>query len=197
MSMTTRGLLAIVAIAACSHTPPAETAPKPDPIASFETVKAVLQSPRCVNCHPDGDRPTQGDDSHLHLQLVVRGPQGKGAPGLACTTCHGLANLPASYGPHMPPGTSEGWRLPPPEEKMTFAGRSSKALCEQLKDPKQNGGKTMAQLIDHVEHAPLVLWGWNPGYGRAHVTISHEEFVKAFRAWAAAGAPCATTVASR
>jgi hypothetical protein len=190
--------LFLAAAFACAHEPPPSAAPaKPDPAAAFETVKAVLQSPRCVNCHPDGDRPTQGDDMHTHQQFVVRGPEGKGAPGLACTTCHGLANPPDSYGPHMPPGTAEGWRLPTPEQRLVFAGRSSKALCEQLKDPKQNGGKDLAGLIEHVEHAPLVLWGWSPGYGRAKVSISHEEFVAAFKAWAAAGAPCATAVASR
>ena len=97
----------------------------------------------------------------------------------------------------MPPGVSEGWHLPPPEQRMVFAGRSSRALCEQLKDPKQNGGKDMVAMLDHVEHAPLVLWGWDPGYGRAKVSVPHEEFVTAFKTWAAEGAPCATKVANR
>jgi hypothetical protein len=191
-------LLPLFAVIACAHeAPPAPAAAKPDPLAAFETVKTVLQSPRCVNCHPNGDRPTQGDDMHVHLQFVQRGPEGKGAPGLACATCHAAKNPPDSYGAHMPPGVSEGWKLPPPEQRMVFAGRSSRALCEQLKDPGQTGGKEMAKMIDHVENAPLVLWGWDPGFGRAKVGISHEEFVKAFKTWAAAGAPCAAAVASR
>jgi hypothetical protein len=176
---------------ACSHADTAPPAAKPDPLAAFETVKTVLQSPRCVNCHPTGDRPTQGDDSHIHPQFVTRGPDGKGAPGLACATCHAEANPPASYGAHMPPGVSTGWKLPPPEHKMVFAGMSSGALCEQLKDQQKNGGKDMAALFKHVSSDPLVLWGWSPGYGRAKVPIAHEELVRAFKTWMDAGAPCA------
>ena len=50
---------------------PAAAAPGPETaageaIAAFETVRTVLQSPRCVNCHPAGDVPLQDDDGHLH-----------------------------------------------------------------------------------------------------------------------------------
>jgi hypothetical protein len=197
-------LTAAFTAASCSHAqsspapaaPPATaaTAPAassaPGPVAAFETVRAVLQSPRCVNCHPTGDQPTQGDDSHRHLQFVQRGPEGRGAVGLACATCHGKANPPASYGAHMPPGVSTEWRLPPPQHRMVFAGLSSQALCRQLKDPKQNGGLNMAGLFHHVSSDPLVLWGWSPGEGRKPVPIAHQEFVRAFKEWADAGAPC-------
>jgi hypothetical protein len=74
---------------------------------------------------------------------------------------------------------------------MVFAGLSSAALCEQLKDPKQNGSKDMAALVHHVSADPLVLWGWSPGFGRAPVPVPHAEFVRAFKAWVDAGAPCA------
>jgi hypothetical protein len=191
--MNARAFVVLLAFG-CSHAEPAPTAAAPtapDAIASFETVRAVLQSPRCVNCHPTGDTPLQGDDGHVHLQFVQRGPDGNGAPGLACATCHAKANPPASYGPHMPPGVSTGWRLPPPEHRMVFAGLSSAALCEQLKDPKRNGGKDMAALVQHVSADPLVLWGWSPGFGRAMVTVPHAEFVRAFKTWIDAGAPCA------
>src|SRR5471032_297121 len=196
--MNARTLAFAAALAfACSHVEtPSESSAKPaggggDPLAAFETVKTVLQSPRCVNCHPTGDSPLQGDDSHVHPQFVTRGPEGKGAPGLACATCHALANTPASYGAHMPPGVSTGWRMPPPEHKMVFAGMASGPLCEQLKDAKRNGGKDMAALFKHVSSDPLVLWGWSPGYGRPPVPIAHDDFVKAFKTWMDAGAPCA------
>ena len=184
---------AALAAISCSHAPPPSSAASPaagDPVASFETVRAVLQSPRCVNCHPTGDQPTQGDDSHIHLQSVQRGPSGRGAVGLACATCHGKANPPDSYGAHMPPGVSTDWRLPPPEHRMVFAGRSSRELCLQLKDPRQNGGLDMAGLTHHIADDPLTRWGWSPGYGRKPVPIAHEEFVRAFKVWAGAGAPC-------
>jgi hypothetical protein len=183
------------ALAACSHAQsPAKStaaeAPAPAAVAAFETVRAVLQSPRCVNCHPTGDQPTQGDDSHVHQQFVQRGPEGRGAVGLACATCHGKANPPDSYGEHMPPGVSTGWRLPPPEHRMVFAGLSSRALCLQIKDRKQNGDKDMGALLHHVADDPLTRWGWSPGYGRKPVPVPHDDFVRAFKQWADAGAPC-------
>jgi hypothetical protein len=191
------GLAATVALAlSCSHpggpapTPAQAAAAPPQGAAAFETVKAVLQSPRCVNCHPAGDAPLQGDDSHVHRQNVQRGVDGEGVAGLSCAACHGQANPPPSYGPHAPPGVSTMWRLPPADTKMVFQGLGARSLCEQLKDPQRNGGKNMAELIEHVSADPIVLWGWNPGYGRKPVPIAHADFVAAVKAWAAAGAPC-------
>jgi hypothetical protein len=191
--------------AACSHAqePAAASgsasakAARPDAVAAFETVRAVLQSPRCVNCHPAGDQPLQGDDNHVHLQFVQRGPEGRGVSGLTCTTCHGKANPPDSYGEHMPPGVSSGWRLPPPENKMVFAGLSSRDLCEQIKDPKRNGGKDSAALFHHMSEDPITLWGWEPGYGRKPVPIPHDDFVRAFKTWQDAGEPCPSTPSAR
>jgi hypothetical protein len=97
----------------------------------------------------------------------------------------------------MPPGVSTGWRLPPPEHKMVFAGLGSAALCEQIKDPQRNGGKDMAALFHHVADDPLTLWGWSPGYGRKPVPIPHDEFVRAFKTWMDAGAPCARSQTAR
>ncbi len=178
----------------CSHpagqAAPSSTPTSRDPVASFEIVKAVLQSPRCVNCHPAGDAPLQGDDSHVHTQHVRRGPGGFGVAGLDCAACHGSANPPDSYGALAPPGVATGWHLPPPEMKMVFEGVGARALCEQLKDPERNGGKDMAALVRHVSADPLVLWGWSPGYGRKPVPIAHPDFVSAFKDWADAGAPC-------
>jgi hypothetical protein len=189
---------AVCLAAACSHAPPpsAEAASRPDPVASFEVVRAVLQSPRCVNCHPAGDAPTQGDDARVHAMFVRRGPEGRGEPGLACATCHGKQNPPDSYGPHVPPGVSSEWRLPPPQHPLVFAGLGSAALCAQLKDPKRNGGLTLDGLVHHVSGDPLVLWGWAPGFGRRPVPVTHEEFVRAFKAWVDGGAPCAPQAAS-
>jgi len=30
----------------------------------------VLQSPRCMNCHPNGDRPLQTDKNVVHAQKM-------------------------------------------------------------------------------------------------------------------------------
>ncbi len=158
-------------------------------LAAFDTVQAVLQHPRCQNCHIPGDAPLQFDEGSVHNQNVKRGPDGRGVPGLPCSTCHAAANPPASYGPHMPPGAPD-WHLPPPQRKMVFIGLSKADLCATVKDPKRNGGKDFAALDEHVSHDKLVLWGWNPGAGRAPVSVPHDAFVKSFETWLAGGAPC-------
>jgi len=158
-------------------------------LAAFATVQAVLQHPRCQNCHIPGDAPLQFDAGAAHAQNVRRGPDGKGAPGLPCATCHAAANPPASYGPHMPPGAPD-WHLPPPDRKMVFIGLSGAELCATIKDPRRNGNRDLAALLEHVSHDRLVLWGWDPGVGRAPVSVPHDAFVRAVKAWIAGGAPC-------
>jgi hypothetical protein len=158
-------------------------------VAAFATVQKVLQHPRCQNCHIPGDAPLQFDAGSAHQMNVQRGADGKGAAGLPCATCHGTANLPASYGEHMPPG-APNWHLPPPERKMVFIDLPPKDLCMRLKDIHGNGGKDLAALTEHVDKDQLVLWGWSPGIGRAPVGVAHDEFVAAFKTWANAGGPC-------
>jgi len=160
-----------------------------DGLAAFETVRAVLQHPRCQNCHIPGDAPLQFDAGLAHGQNVLRGPEGKGAAGLECSTCHAAQNPPDSFGPHTPPG-APNWHLPPPEHPMVFIGLSGHDLCKNLTNMKENGGKDLEALYQHVREDGLVLWGWKPGVGRAPVDVPHAEFVAAFRRWIDAGAPC-------
>ena len=152
--------------------------------AAFLEAYKVFMHPRCMNCHPSGDVPLQSDDSHLHAQNVKRGPDGKGLYALKCANCHQDANLP---GENMPPG-NPNWHLPKPEMPLVFQGKSPAELARQLKDPKQNGGKTLEQLVEHVTNDKLVLWGWEPGDGRTKPPLSHDEFAKKFREWVEKGA---------
>lgn len=167
----------------------ADRVSKKDGLRAFTTIQQVLQHPRCQNCHIPGNAPLQFDDGRTHAQHVVRGTDGKGIAGLHCSTCHGAANLPASYGAPAPPG-APNWHLPPERQKMVFKDLPAAQLCSVLKDPASNGGKTMEQLLEHVTHDKLVLWGWAPGGHRAAVPIPHGQFVAAFEAWKKAGAPC-------
>lgn len=153
--------------------------------AAFLASYRVLMHPRCMNCHPAGDAPLQGDDSHLHIQSVKRGPNGHGKYGMKCSACHQDTNLP---GANMPPGVPE-WHMPPPEMRLVFEGKSPGGLCRQLKDPRQNGGKTVEGVLDHLE-TPLVLWGWSPGDGRSTPPLSYAEFVQKMREWVNKGAAC-------
>jgi len=61
-------------------------------IALFQEAGKVIAHPRCMNCHPAGDSPTQTERMQPHLPLVVRGADGHGAPGMMCATCHHAAN---------------------------------------------------------------------------------------------------------
>jgi hypothetical protein len=190
-SWTLAGLLAGTALlgAGIVRTEAADANPKPAALAAFDTIQTVLQHPRCQNCHIPGDAPLQFDAGLTHAQNVKRGTDGHGAPGLPCSACHGEVNPPASYGAHMPPGAPK-WALPPADRKMVFINLPASELCANLKDTKRNGGKDLAALLEHVDHDKLVLWGWNPGVGRAPVSVPHDRFVAAFKTWVDAGAPC-------
>ena len=152
-------------------------------IEAFGTVYKVLRHPRCMNCHPNGDAPLQYDDSRPHGQNITRRSEKNGLP---CATCHRAQN---GTKPNTPPGAPH-WHLPPADMPMIFEGRTPNQLCEQLKDPKQTGGRSLQQLIEHVDKDALVLWGWSPGPGRTPVSVPHEQFVDAMKIWTSTGAPC-------
>lgn len=161
-------------------------APKKDSAISaraFMKVYKVLMSPRCLNCHPSGDVPLQGDDSHLHTMLPRRGKDGKGLYAMKCTNCHQPENSP---GPNSPPGNPT-WHLPPSDMKMVFQGKTAHQLAKQLVDPKRNGHKNMDQLLEHVSDS-LVVWGWSPGEGRTKPPLSYEEFKTEWIKWIETGA---------
>ena len=155
-------------------------ADEPNP---FDIVYRVLESPRCMNCHPKGDAPLQYDDHRPHGQNITRRSEKN---GLTCATCHRAKN---GTRPGQPPG-APNWHLPPAATPMIFEGRSEAELCAQLKDPAQTGGRDLAALVEHVATDPLVGWGWDPGPGRTPVPVPRDELVRAMKAWVAAGAPC-------
>ena len=154
--------------------------------ALFVEAGKVIQSPRCLNCHPNGDRPTQGNDMHLHLPMVVRGPQDKGATALRCMTCHQAANFEPAGVPGHPL-----WHVAP--ISMAWQGKSLGQICEQIKDRKRNGNKSLAQIAEHMGHDTLVGWGWNPGGTRSPAPGSQKQLGELVEAWIASGASCPAT----
>ena len=137
--------------------------PRPSPeqkqaaIAAFDTVQTVFQHPRCANCHIPGDQPLQFDTMSPHTMGVVRGPEGHGAPGLPCSTCHGEKNPPASYGPHAPPGAPH-WGLPPPGQKMDWMLEATREVRRRWHNQKyftwvEQQGKTAEDLRGQEEPA--------------------------------------------
>lgn len=157
--------------------------PKARSLALFAEVGKVLQHPRCLNCHPATERPTQTDRMTPHMPLVVRGEGGIGAAGLHCTTCHHQEN----FDPAGVPGNPK-WALAPAE--MAWQQRTLGQICQQLKDPERNGGKTMAEMEEHMAKDELVGWGWKPGGNRTPAPGTQAQFGALFKAWADSGAHC-------
>ena len=107
-------------------------------LEAFKTVMAVLKDPRCINCHPVGDHPMQGDENRLHDYNVSREK--------SCNMCHGEKNTPAVPGaPH--------WQLAP--KSMGWYGLSDVAIGERLLDPEQNGNRTPEDLVHHMTNDAL------------------------------------------
>jgi hypothetical protein len=157
-------------------------------IAAWNQVATVLQHPRCLNCHQQ-NVPLQGDMRRVHIPLVVRGPDNHGVGAMRCGNCHnGSGNNETSGTPGA--GGSGLWQLAP--VSMQWQGLSSGDLCMMLKDKARNGGRDGAALVDHMEHEPLVLWGWNPGGDRTPVPMPHDEFVEQMKLWVAGGMACPT-----
>src|SRR5713226_2914856 len=152
--------------------------------AAFLAIIPVLKHPRCLNCHATGDFPRQGDDNHVHTQNVRRGLDGHGKYSEKCSACHQEQNV---AGLNTPPG-APNWHLPPANMPMIWEGKTPGQICQQIKDSKQNNGKSVAQIIEHVTADKLVMWGWNPGEGRTPPPLSHEEFAAKFQEWARYGA---------
>jgi len=151
--------------------------------ALFLEASRVMLHPRCSNCHPDGDVPYQGMKASPHYPPVVRGPENRGVVGMNCSGCHQDKNLELARVPGAP-----DWHLAPRE--MAWVGRTPHALCEQIKDRSRNGGRTLAQIVDHSAHDGLVAWGWMPGAGREPAPGSQARFGEIVAAWVETGAEC-------
>lgn len=148
----------------------------------MEATKVIL-SPRCLNCHPAGDSPRQRDARVVHDPPVTRGDDDHGGPAMECTSCHQEKNAELARVPGAP-----GWHLAP--RTMTWEGRTPAAICEQIKEPVTNGGRTLTQIAEHAAHDPLVAWGWAPGAGRTPAPGSQARFGALVAAWIDTGAVC-------
>ena len=151
--------------------------------AMFTELGKVLTHPRCVNCHPAGDRPHQGNEGRLHQPPVERGADGHGLPAMRCSICHQNAN----FDPGRVPGHPE-WHLAPRE--MAWEGKTLPEICAQIKDPARNGGRKVEDLIHHIGEDTLVGWAWAPGFGRAPAPGTQKEAGALVEAWVKTGAAC-------
>lgn len=151
--------------------------------AYFTELGKVLTSPRCTNCHPATDRPRQGDAKRPHQPPVYRGVDGMGLASLRCSNCHGGANFDPAAMPGHP-----AWHLAPAE--MAWEGRTVAQICQQIKDPARNGGRSLQDLIEHIGDDTLVGWAWHPGPGRTPAPGTQAEAKALVIAWVESGAAC-------
>jgi hypothetical protein len=151
--------------------------------ALFAEASRVLLHPRCTNCHPADDSPRQRDLGEPHDPPVTRGDDDRGGTAMRCDSCHQDTNLELARVPGAP-----AWRLAP--RSMAWSGKTPASICEQVKDPSRNGGRSLEKIIEHAAHDPLIAWGWAPGHGRTRPPGSQERFGALVAAWVESGAAC-------
>ena len=81
---------------AAKSAPPAVATNAAAAQAAFLRSWTVFNSPRCRNCHPSGDAPLQGDDSHVHIENDERGPDGHGLYGMNYVATPASQHLPVT-----------------------------------------------------------------------------------------------------
>jgi hypothetical protein len=159
-------------------------------LAAWRNVYEVLSHPRCANCHVGADNvpvwhdPPGRAEPQPHGMNINAGASRSGAETIPCATCHSVRNADIAHGP---PG-APNWHLPP--AIMQWFDRTSTEVCLQIKDRSRNGGRDIAQIIEHVANDKLVAWGWAPGPGRTPAPYSAAQTADYLRQWQAAGAPC-------
>jgi hypothetical protein len=151
--------------------------------ALFAETAKVFTHPRCMNCHPAGDRPRQGDLRRPHQPPVFRGEDGFGLPALRCPVCHQQANVDAGRVPGDPV-----WHLAPAE--MGWESKTVGQICAQIKDPERNGNRSLEEIVHHVGTDHLVGWAWAPGAGRQPAPGTQAQVGALLDEWVKNGAVC-------
>ncbi len=166
-----------------------------DGLKAWDRIYEVASHPRCANCHVGAsERPMWSGPSYgktrVHGMNVVAGKSRIGAETMLCSTCHvdSSATGRGNPVPHAAPRVKAAWALAPVE--AAWFGRSSAEICEQLRDPARNGGRSVAQLAEHLGHDVILHWAWNPGGDREPAPYDLQTHVNDLLAWGAAGQPC-------
>jgi hypothetical protein len=179
-----------------SEMPAAGSIGKAEGLAAWKRVETVLTHPRCANCHVGPDNipiwtVTGESKSRPHGMNIHAGDSRIGAETIACSTCHMTSTAPNTLA-HAPPHVGLDWQLAPVD--FVWYGKSGAEICAQLKDPKRNGGRDAAGLVEHLRHDAevngFIPWAWQPGGGRETPPGTFEDHVKDVAMWGAAGQPC-------
>lgn len=155
--------------------------------AIFNEVGKLIANPRCMNCHPAGDRPLQGNDQHEHMPPVWRAESGHFE--VPCSECHSSQNTTLYEGANYQsiPGHPR-WGFAP--LSMSWQYKSPREICLQIKDVQLNGGRDLVALQEHIAKDDLVGWAWNPNKGREPAPGTQEQAGRPFQTWIDSGAEC-------
>ena len=102
---------------------------------------------------------------------------------MRCSICHQSANFEPGRVPGHP-----AWHLAPHE--MGWEGKTLGEICRQVRDPDRNGGRSLADLVEHIGSDTLVGWAWEPGHGRTPAPGTQKEAGALVEAWIETGATC-------
>jgi hypothetical protein len=164
-------------------------------IALFNEAAKVILSPRCLNCHPSGRSPTQGEDLHRHVPMMDARVAGHGPDGLRCVACHQAHNVNTQGAAIRSIPGHEHWGLAP--QSMAWQGKTLAEVCQQIKDRSRNGDRSLDKIREHMGTDDLVGWAWHPGEGRTPAPGTQKEFGALISAWIDTGAFCPGGAAAR
>lgn len=161
-------------------------------LEAWARIYEVASHPRCSNCHtgkagiPMWSGPSYGE-ARPHGMGIKAGESRVGAEYLPCSACH-IKSTRTQVLPHAAPRANADWQLAP--AGAGWFGRSSRWICEQMRDPARNGGMDHKQLANHASHDVILQWAWAPGPGREPAPYSIDEHTADILEWGAAGQPC-------
>jgi hypothetical protein len=127
-------------------------------------VGLIIESTRCLNCHPANGYPTQGDNMHPHTPLITPGPAGKGVPGLTPrrNTCEYFASEYSECAGQFPMGACAACRLGVASGPWSQAGARNKgsvwpsnAAVDRHGCRVPNGGRSSASAASLLTAGPL------------------------------------------
>ena len=151
--------------------------------ALFTELGKVLTHPRCLNCHPVGDRPRQGEHGRLHQPPVARGPTASvSTPYVARFATRAPISTPAGSRA-TPNGTL------PPSKWLGMANRCT-ISASRSRTRRAMAAALSADLTHHIGDDTLVGWAWAPGFGREPAPGTQKEAGALVEAWVKTGAAC-------
>ena len=119
----------------------------------------VLESPRCLNCHPAGDAPLQIDDGRPHAMNITRRSEKNGLT---------VRDLPPRQERRAARTSRRARRTGTcrrPRRRWCSRAARRRSCARSSRIRRRPSGRDLAALIEHVAHDPLVGWGWASGAG--------------------------------